>query len=136
MKWYFYIGTLILAFVGYWAVFPLNIEEPVGEAPDTKKAEPVETTFAEIDAQGTVLRVIVADQDFIDSGRVGDPKNWIETSPTIRKNPAGKGYTYDKTLDAFIPPKTASTTIFDSAKAQWIAPATIEKVRVATTTRI
>ena len=36
--------------------------------------------FAEIDEGGTVLRVIVADQDFIDSGVVGDKTNWVQTS--------------------------------------------------------
>ena len=36
------------------------------------------TYFAEIDQTDTVIRVIVADQGFIDSGLVGNPSNWIE----------------------------------------------------------
>ena len=72
--------------------------------------------FAEVE-NGIVKRVIVAEQDFIDSGAVGDPKNWVETSyntqagvhklggTPLRKNYAGIGYTYGKDLDAFIPPK-------------------------------
>lgn len=73
--------------------------------------------FAEIDENGVVKRVIVAEQDFIDSGAVGNPANWVQTSYNtregkhkdggvpLRKNYAGIGYTYDKQRDAFIPPK-------------------------------
>jgi hypothetical protein len=68
--------------------------------------------FAEIDDDGIVLRAIVAEQDFIDSGLVGDSSNWIQTSynthggvhygqdgepdggTQLRKNYAGTGYTY------------------------------------------
>jgi len=78
--------------------------------------------FAEISGS-TVTRVIVAEQDFIDSGAVGDPSNWIQTSyntrggvhygqdgqpdggTQLRKNYAGTGYTYDKSRDAFISPQ-------------------------------
>ena len=82
--------------------------------------------FAEIDATTTVTRVLVADQEFIDSGAVGNPEAWIETSygtrggiyydpetrqPAVdqsmafRENYAGIGYTYDPVADAFIPPQ-------------------------------
>jgi hypothetical protein len=40
--------------------------------------------FAQIDEQNIVLRVIVAEQDFIDSGIVGDPASWIQTSYNTR----------------------------------------------------
>ena len=36
--------------------------------------------FAEINSENIVQRVIVAEQDFIDSGAVGDPNNWVQTS--------------------------------------------------------
>ena len=36
--------------------------------------------FAEIDSNGVVLRVIVAEQNFINSGVVGDSFNWVQTS--------------------------------------------------------
>ncbi len=36
--------------------------------------------FAEIDQDNIVVRVIVAEQDFINSGAVGDPRQWIQTS--------------------------------------------------------
>ena len=60
--------------------------------------------FAEIDKDGNVLRVIVAEQDFINSGEVGDSFNWIQTSYNdgFRKQFAGVGGTYDKVNDVFI----------------------------------
>lgn len=73
--------------------------------------------FAQIDSNNIVVNVIVAEQDFIDSGVVGDPKLWVQTSyntyagahklggTPLRKNYAGVGYTYDPQRDAFIPPK-------------------------------
>ena len=97
--------------------------------------------FAEIDKDGVVQRVIVAEQDFINSGKVGDPNNWIQTSYNtrggvhyapnssepdggiaLRKNYAGKGYTYDKIRDAFIFPKPYPSWILDEDTCQWDAP--------------
>lgn len=144
MKWYHYIGTLLLAIAGYSAVFPLSTEQP--EETLGAKITPVikpslegeEPLFAEVDAKGNVLRVIVADQKFIDSGAVGDPKNWIQTSSkgTIRKNYAAKGYTYDRINDAFIPPKETETSVYNTTKGQWDYPVTMERVLVSTSTEI
>ena len=90
--------------------------------------------FAEIDKNGIVIRVIVAEQDFIDSGAVGDHNNWIQTSyntlanvhalggTPLRKNYAGIGYTYDKQRDAFIPPKTFNSWVLSETTCQWAAP--------------
>lgn len=90
--------------------------------------------FAEIDNNGTVLRVIVAEQAFINSGHVGDPKLWIQTSYNtyggrhmlngvpLRKNYAGAGYTYDAVRDAFIPPRPYSSWILDESTCLWVAP--------------
>ena len=36
--------------------------------------------FAEINQDGIVQRVIVAEQNFINSGAVGDSFNWVQTS--------------------------------------------------------
>jgi hypothetical protein len=49
---------------------------------------------------------------------------WKQTSynARIRKNYAGIGYTYDETLDAFIPPKPFDSWLLDEDKAQWKAP--------------
>lgn len=82
------------------------------------------TYFAEIDENDEVIRVIVADQEFIDSGLVGEPSNWIQTSKdgSLRKNYAGKGYKYDKNRNAFIPKKPTSDAIFNEETARWIVP--------------
>ena len=70
--------------------------------------------FAEIDSNGIVLRVIVADTKEWCEDNLGG--TWIQTSYNthggqhpegrpLRKNYAGIGYTYDQTRDAFIPPQ-------------------------------
>lgn len=83
-----------------------------------------ESLFAEIDANGTVIRVIVAEQDFINTGRVGNPKNWIRTfrNGGPRKHYAGPGFTYDRAKDRFIPPKPFPSWVLDDARAIWVAP--------------
>jgi len=99
--------------------------------------------FAEINAvrNNTVTRVIVADQEFIDSGAVGNANNWVQTSyntrggvhyapdtdtpdggVALRKNYAGMGFTYDATKDAFIAPKPFVSWILDDDTCFWNAP--------------
>ena len=89
--------------------------------------------FAEV-INGIVQRTIVADQDFIDTGSVGNPANWIETSQDtkggvnakgeapLRKNYAMGGFTYDCTRDAFIAPKPFASWLLDEASCLWKAP--------------
>lgn len=73
-----------------------------------------------------VTEVIVAEQDFINSGRVGDEFLWVQTSynGNFRKNFAGVGYTYDKTKDAFIAPKPYASWTLVEDTCQWTAPVT------------
>jgi hypothetical protein len=80
--------------------------------------------FAEIDNDNIVQRVIVSEQNFINSGAVGDSFRWVQTSynNNFRKNFAGKGYTYDKTRDAFIAPKPYPSWLLDDDTCQWEAP--------------
>ena len=90
--------------------------------------------FAEVDSTNIVLRVIVAEQEFINSGAVGDPAHWIQTSynthsgvhalggTPLRKNYAGLGYTYDASRDAFIPPKPYVSWVLNETTANWEAP--------------
>ena len=80
--------------------------------------------FAEINSDSIVQRVIEAEQDFINSGAVGDSFNWIQTSYNVnfRKNYAGVGFTYDKVRDAFIPPKPYPSWTLVEATCQWEAP--------------
>ena len=80
--------------------------------------------FAEINSDNIVQRVIVAEQDFINSGLVGDSFNWVQTSynGNFRKNYAGSGYTYDKTRDAFIAPQPYASWTLVEATCQWESP--------------
>jgi len=80
--------------------------------------------FAEIDNNNIVQRVIVAEQDFINSGAVGDSFRWVQTSynNNFRKNYAGKGYTYDQTRDAFIAPQPYPSWLLDEDTCRWEAP--------------
>ena len=80
-------------------------------------------TFARIDKDNIVTNVIVCEQDFIDSGAVGDSSLWVQTSynDSLRKNYAGIGYTYDKTNDVFISPKPYASWTLD-ASFDWQPP--------------
>jgi hypothetical protein len=79
--------------------------------------------FAEINSEGVVQRVIVAEQDFINSGLVGDSFNWVQTSynNNFRKQYAGKGYTYDKSKDKFLAPQPYASWSLDSSD-DWQPP--------------
>ena len=88
--------------------------------------------FAKVE-NGIVTQVIVAEQDFIDSGHVGDPIQWIQTSyntyggehpngTPLRKNYAGIGYTYDVTRDAFISPNPFNSWQLNEDTCLWSAP--------------
>lgn len=89
--------------------------------------------FAHI-TNGTVDQVIVAEQDFIDSGAVGNPSEWVQTSyntyggvhklggTPLRKNYAGIGFTYDSVRDAFIPPQPYPSWNLNENTCLWEAP--------------
>ena len=89
--------------------------------------------FAKVE-NGYVTQVIVAEQDFINSGHVGDPTQWIQTSyntqggvhsgggTPLRKNYAGIGFTYDSQRDAFIPPKPFASWVLNEDTCLWDAP--------------
>ena len=79
--------------------------------------------FAEINSDGVVQRVIVAEQNFINSGAVGDSFNWVQTSynNNFRKQYAGTGYTYDKAKDKFIAPQPYPSWALD-ASDDWQPP--------------
>ena len=86
--------------------------------------------WAEIDNTNTVIRVLVGDNN----DPAGDEGyqwlidnlggTWIKTSynGNIRKNYAGKGFTYDAARDAFIAPKPFNSWVLDEATCQWQAP--------------
>ena len=81
------------------------------------------THFVKIDSTNTVTEGIVAEQDFINSGLVGDSFLWVQTSynGNFRKQYAGIGYTYDKANDVFISPKPYASWALD-ASFDWQPP--------------
>jgi hypothetical protein len=94
--------------------------------------------YAEIDQNNVVLRVIVVDNKdestpdgtTVESIGVAFCQrlfggNWVKTSynNNIRKRYAGIGYTYNKDLDAFVPPQPYPSWTLDNDTADWVAPA-------------
>ena len=89
--------------------------------------------FAKV-VDGIVTQVIVAEQDVIDSGALGDASEWIQTSyntygnqhklggTPLRGNYAGIGFTYDAVKDVFIPPQTYPSWLLDDETYLWKAP--------------
>jgi hypothetical protein len=71
-----------------------------------------------------VTEVIVAEQDFINSGLVGDSFLWVQTSynENFRKNFATVGSSYDATRDAFIPPKPYASWALNETTCLWECP--------------
>jgi len=69
--------------------------------------------MAQVDANGIVINVIVAGDDW-------NVQGFIEYTD---EKPAGIGYTYDAARDAFIPPKPSDDATLDEATCQWIVPA-------------
>ena len=96
--------------------------------------------FAKV-INGIVVSVQVVDQYYIDSGQLGEPSDWIQTSYNtrggvhyapnshepdggiaLRKNYAGIGYTYDESRDAFIAPKNYPSWVLNEDTCIWDAP--------------
>lgn len=87
---------------------------------------------------GYVTDVIVADQEFIDSGAVGT--GWVQTSYNtrggihygsdgkpdggiaLRKNFAGVGYVYDAVMDAFYDVQPYPSWLLDPQTCYWNPP--------------
>lgn len=98
--------------------------------------------FAKVE-NGMVVQVISAEQDVIDSGLFGDPKDWIQTSyntlggvhykpnstdpsedqsKALRKNYASIGYIYDSVRDAFYQPQPFPSWTLNEFSCFWEAP--------------
>jgi len=82
---------------------------------------------------GIVTSVIVAEEDFIQTGALGDPAGFVQTSYNthggqhpegrpLRKNYAGIGYTYDSGRDAFIPPQPYPSWTLNEDTCLWDCP--------------
>lgn len=95
--------------------------------------------FAKV-VNGIVTDVIVADQDFINSGVVGDYSIWKQTSyntrgnvhygqdgqpdggVALRANYATIGCIYDVVHDVFYPPKMYNSWVINESTWTWEAP--------------
>lgn len=93
--------------------------------------------FAELDSNNVVLRVVVvgnedtADANGVEKESIGQAHlekilggTWKQTSynANMRKNYAGKGFTYDSSRDAFIAPKPFNSWVLNDETCVWEAP--------------
>jgi hypothetical protein len=89
--------------------------------------------FAKV-VDGIVTQVIVAEPEFFQTFVDSSPGEWIQTSynthggqhsnggTPLRKNYAGIGYSYDRTKDAFIPPKPYPSWVLNETSCVYEAP--------------
>lgn len=98
--------------------------------------------FAKV-VNGLVAQVIVAEPEFFETFVDNSPGEWIQTSyntrggvhynpdtnepsadqtKALRKNYAGIGFTYDRTRDAFIPPKPFDSWHLEETTCLWQPP--------------
>lgn len=96
--------------------------------------------FAQLDENNVVIQVIVvANEELLDeTGQESEAKgiefckslfknettNWVQTSYNhkFRKRYAGIGFSYNPTLNAFIPPKPYPSWTLDAEKQDWVSP--------------
>jgi hypothetical protein len=88
--------------------------------------------YAKIE-NGIVTQVIVAEQEFINSGYAGKSTDWVQTSYNtygnqhpegrpLRGNYAGIGYTYDSANDVFYAPQPYPSWTLNNTTWLWEAP--------------
>jgi len=89
--------------------------------------------FAKVE-NGVVTQVIVAEHSFINSGVVGNPADWVQTSyntiggqhtqggTPLRGNYAGIGYIYNKDKDVFHAPQPYASWTLNETTWTWEAP--------------
>jgi len=94
--------------------------------------------FCKLDENNVVTQVIVVDNKDITDPFTGQEDeilgvafckkllggNWVQTSYNnkIRKRYAGIGYSYNKTLDAFVAPKPFESWVLKTETADWESP--------------
>ena len=69
-----------------------------------------------------VTNVIIAEPEHLNTLVDDSSGDWVQTSKDIRKNIAGKGYTYDSVRNAFIAPKEYNSWILNEETCRWEAP--------------
>lgn len=89
--------------------------------------------FAKV-SNGVVTKVIVAEQEFVDTYQDGEPGVWIQTSynthggvhslggTPLRKNYAGVGFIYDRYKDAFYEPQPYPSWTLNTTTCLWEPP--------------
>jgi len=95
--------------------------------------------FAKVE-NGIVTQVLTVEQDFIDTGALGDPSLWIQTSYNtrgcvhygqdkqpdggiaLRGNYAAIGGTYDAVNDVFIDPQPFPSWLLNTSTWRWEPP--------------
>ena len=97
--------------------------------------------FAQLDSNNVVTQVIVVSNDDITDSNgnevesigvafcqklLGGDTNWKQTSynGSMRTRYAGIGYSYNSSLDAFIPPKPFASWTLNNTTKDWEAPIT------------
>ena len=95
--------------------------------------------FAQLDSDNVVTQVIVvSNDDTSDSNGIetesigvafcqkllGASTNWKQTSynGNFRVRYAGIGYSYNESLNAFVPPQPYASWTLDNATADWVSP--------------
>ena len=89
--------------------------------------------FARIE-HGIVVQVVVAEEEFISTGALGDPAGFVQTSyntiggvhtqggTPLRGNYAGVGFTYDATNDVFYAPQPFDNWVLNTTSWLWEPP--------------
>lgn len=67
----------------------------------TPQCSNIPQEYAEIDIDGSVKRVVVADECFLNEGKLGDPLNFVVKDPSIKENGGAIGDVYDKNIKTF-----------------------------------
>lgn len=71
--------------------------------------------FAQLDENNKVIQVIEATTEYINSGALGNPNDFIETNVMgLRKVYAAIGYSYNKENDIFVLPQPYSSWTLDN----------------------
>jgi len=95
--------------------------------------------FAQLDSNNVVTQVIVVSNDDTSDANgvetesigvafcqklLGASTNWKQTSynGNMRVRYAGIGYSYNTSLDAFVPPQPYASWTLDNATANWVSP--------------
>lgn len=82
--------------------------------------------WAKIGTDGVVIDIVKADEEFINSGHMGDPSQFVETTKDnedgFRGQMARVGGTYDADIDQFKSVKPYPSWVWNEEEWHWEAP--------------